>query len=105
MIDPISNTSTVVGSTITLSCTSRGSPPNTFSWIKDGNPIMQSTSITTVTHTNSNAVFRTDYTIDGVTINDSGTYTCTVANPIGSDSGIITVTVLGMEFLFAIITN
>ena len=96
MIDPLSNIITFVDSSITLSCTSRGSPPETFTWMKDGVPITQSNSITTVTYTNTDAVFRTDYTIDSATTSDSGTYTCTVTNPIGSDSGIITVTVNGM---------
>ena len=85
-----------VGSDLTLSCTSKCSPPDTFTWRKDSGPIVQSTSITTVTHTNSSAVFRADYSIDNVTTNNSGTYTCTVTNPIGSDSKIINVTVTGM---------
>ena len=95
MIDPpISSTVTVVdGSTLTLSCTSRGSPPDTFTWRKDGGPIVQPTSITTVTHTNTSAVFRADYFINSVTTSDSGTYRCTVTNPMGSDSKTITVNV------------
>ena len=96
MIDRISNITTLVGSSITLSCTSRGSPPDTFTWMKDGVPITQSTSITTVTYTNTDAVFHANYTIDNTTISDSGTYTCTVTNPIGSDSETITFTVNGM---------
>jgi len=100
MIDPpsSSNVTVVVGSPLTLSCTSRGSPPDTFTWRKDSGPIVQSTSITTVNHTNTNAVFRADYSINSVTTSDSGTYTCTVINPIGSDSETITVNV-GMFFL------
>ena len=90
---PSSSTMTVVtGSSITLSCTSRGSPPDTFTWRKDSDPIVQSTSIIRVSHTNTIAVFRADYTIDSVTTNDSGIYTCTVTNPIGSSSGTISVT-------------
>ena len=100
MIDPpsSSNVTVVVGPPLTLSCTSRGSPPDTFTWRKDSGPIVQSTSITTVNHTNTNAVFRADYSINSVTTNDNGTYTCTVTNPIGSDSETITVNV-GMFFL------
>ena len=97
MIDtPSSSTVTVIiGSPLTLSCTSRGSPPDTFIWIKDGDQtVLQSTSITAVDHTNTNAVFRANYSIDSVTANDNGTtYTCTVTNPIGSDS--VTITVIG----------
>ena len=98
MIDPpsSSNVTVVVGSPLILSCTSRGSPPDTFTWSKDGGPIVQSTSITTVTHTDTSAVFHADYSINSVTTSDSGTYTCTVTNPIGSDSETITVNIVGM---------
>jgi len=92
MIDPPSSPVKVaIGMSVTLSCTSQGSPPDTFTWRKDSGPIVQSTSITTVTHTDTSAVFRANYTINSVTTNDSGTYTCTVTNPIGSDSETITV--------------
>ena len=93
MIDTpsLSTVTVVVGSPLSLSCTSRGSPPDTFTWRKDSGPIVQSTSITTVTHTDTSAVFRANYSINSVTTSDSGTYTCTVINPIGSDSGTITV--------------
>jgi len=92
MIDPLSFPVRVaIGMSVTLSCTSRGSPPDTFTWRKDSGPIVQSTSITTVTHTNTSAVFRTDNSINRVTTSDIGTYTCTVTNPIGSDSETITV--------------
>ena len=97
MIDtPSSSTVTVAdGSPLTLSCTSRGSPPDTFTWRKDGGSILQSTSITAVTYDDDSAVFRADYSIDSVTAGDIGTYTCTVTNPIGSDSATITVVVTG----------
>ena len=94
MIDtPSSSTVTVnVSDPVTLSCTSRGSPPDTFTWRKDNDlTVLQSTSITAVDHTDTRAVFRADYSIDSVTISDRGTYTCTVTNPIGSDSTTITV--------------
>ena len=68
---------------VTLTCTSSGSPPDTFTWMKDGIPVTQSTNITTVTYNNTVAVFSSSYTIG---ISDNGTYTCTVINPIGSDS-------------------
>ena len=81
-----------VGDSLTLSCTSRGSPPDTLTWRKDNDPtVLQSTSITTVHYTSTSAVFRADYSINSVTASDNGTYTCTGANPIGSDSATITV--------------
>jgi len=89
---PSSNLTLAVGSSLTLSCTSRGSPPDTFTWMKDSGPILQSTNITTVTHTDTSAVFRANYSISSVTTSDSGTYTCTVTNPIGSDNMMINVT-------------
>ena len=88
-----------IGSDITLSCTSSGSPPDTFMWMKDGVPITPSPSVTTVTHTNTEAVFSTSYTISNVSISDNGTYTCTVTNPIGSDNHTITVNIRKLLYL------
>ena len=86
-----------VGATITLSCVSRGSPPDTFTWRKDNDPLMlPSTSITVLEHTGINAIFQANYTIDSVDLDNNGTYTCTVANPIGSDSANITIITIGM---------
>ena len=94
-IDPISpNTMTVnVGDPLTLSCTSRGSFPDTFTWRKDNGPVLQSTT-TPVTYNNNRAVFHADYSIASVTTSDSGTYTCNVTNPIGSDGAVITVNII-----------
>ena len=96
MIDtPSSSTITVnVGDPLTLSCTSRGSPPDTFTWRKDNGPVLQSTT-TPVTYNDNSAVFRANYSIASVTISDSGTYTCNVTNPIGTASAVITVVVIG----------
>ena len=57
--------------------------------MKDGVPITQSTSITAVNYTNTSAVFSTNYTINNFSTSDIGTYTCTVSNPIGSDSKVV----------------
>ena len=101
MIDTPSIVTVNVGSSLTLSCTSRGSPPDVFTWRKDNDPtVLQSTSITAVDYTSTSAVFRANYSIDSVTTSDSGTYTCTVTNPIGSDSATITVVVIGKLLLY-----
>ena len=96
MIDPMPpSTMTVnVGDPLMLSCTSQGSPPDTFTWRKDNGPVLQSTT-TPVTYNDNSAVFRADYSIGSVTTSDSGTYTCTVTNPIASNSATITVVVIG----------
>ena len=85
----------VVGSPLTLSCTSQGSPPDTFTFMKDGMPVTPPPSVNPVTHTETMAIFRANYSINSVATSDSGTYTCTVTNPIGSDSETITVNVVG----------
>ena len=98
---PSSSTVTVSsGDLVTLSCTSQGSAPDTFTWRKDNGPVLQSTT-TPVTYNAGSAVFRADYSIDSATTSDSGTYTCTVTNPIGSDSA--TIIVYGMLFRAATI--
>ena len=97
MIDPPSSSTVtvVVGDSLTLSCTSRGSPPDTFTWMKDGTPAPLIPTLTAVTHNPTDAIFRSDYNISSTTTSDMGTYTCIVTNPIGSDSFTITVIVNG----------
>ena len=92
----------VLGSGITLTCTSSGSPPDTFTWMKDGVPVTQPTDITTVTYTNTMAVFSSCYTISNVSANDNGTYTCTVTNPIGSDNNNFTIYIRKLSYLLFI---
>ena len=89
------------GSPLTLSCTSQGSPPDTFTWMKDGTPAPLTPNLTTLTHDSTTADFRSDYVINNVTITDGGTYTCSIANPIGNDSLNITVTIYG-KYLYPI---
>ena len=89
MINP---PSLAFGGSLRLSCMSRGSPPDTFIFIKDGTPITPPASVDTVSHSKEEAVFKIDYTIN---ISDSGTYTCTVTNPIGNDSEAFTISAYG----------
>jgi len=58
--------------------------------------MLDSTSVTAETHTSTSAVFHANYAIDLVTTSNNGTYTCTVANPIGNDSASITIITTGM---------
>ena len=81
----------VIGSPLNLSCISSGSPPDTFIWMKDGVVITHSTNITAVNHTNTSAVFSTNYTISNLDIKDNGTYMCIISNPIGNDNKTINV--------------
>jgi len=68
--------------------------------MKDGSPVTSSPTLNAVNHDSNNAVFRSDYTIKSVTTSDSGRYTCTVTNPIGSDSQTISVVAVSGEFKF-----
>ena len=63
--------------------------------MKDGTPAPLTPTLTGVNHDATNAEFRSDYTISNVTTSDSGTYTCTVTNPIGTNTSSITLTVTG----------
>ena len=101
IIDPPSSSTVtvVVGNSLTLSCTSRSSPPDTFTWMKDGTPAPLTPTLTTVTHDSTTANFRSNFTISSINETDSGVYTCTVTNPIGSDSQTITVFVVTGELM------
>ena len=88
---PSSTIELIPGSSLTLSCTSRGSPPDTFTWKKDG--VLLPTNITIVDYTSTSAVFRVNYPIANITTSDAGVYTCTITNPIGNDS--VTIYVAG----------
>jgi len=97
MIDPPSSSTVTVavGDSFTLSCNSRGSPPDTFTWMKDGIVLNPQPNVITLAHDSTTANFQTNYTISNVATSDSGTYTCTAINPIGSDSENIGVVVTG----------
>ena len=88
-----------------LSCTSRGSPPDTFTWMKDGTPVISSPTLNTVNHDSTNAEFRSVYTINSITTSDSGTYTCTATNPIGSDSQTINVFAVDGKLIYSTVSS
>ena len=89
----LSAVNVIIGSSLTLTCISFGSPPDTFFWIKDGVPIAQSANITTIHYNSTDASFSTSYTINNANISDNGTYSCNVTNPIGSNSHTFTINI------------
>ena len=98
MIDPPSSVRVAIGMSVTLSCTSQGSPPDTFTLMKGSTTVTTPLNVTPVMHTETMAVFLLEYTIENVTAEAAGTYICTVTNPIGSDSQTITVVIGEFEF-------
>ena len=107
MIDPpsSSNVTVAIRGSYMLFCTSRGSPPDTFTWMKDGSPVISSSTLNTVNHDSTNAEFRSVYTINRMTTSDSGTYTCTVTNPIGSDSQTISVFAVDGKLIYSTVSS
>ena len=83
----------VFGSNFTLTCISSGSPPDTFTWMKNGVQLTQSSNITALNHTITDAIFSSSYTISNIGVGDNGTYMCTVTNPIGNDSHTIIINI------------
>ena len=67
--------------------------------MKDDDIVTQSTDITTVTYTNTTAVFTSSYTISNVSISDNGTYTCAVTNPIGTDNNSFTINIRKLLYI------
>ena len=80
------NVNSTLGDSVSLTCTSEGSPPDTFTWVKDGIELQNNIITTSVTYTASAAVFQSTYSISNFSSSDIGTYTCTVTNPIGNAS-------------------
>jgi len=96
-----------IGFPLVLSCTSEGSPPDTFTWSKDSYGLI-STDLVTIRsriHTSTVAVFDAEYFMHQLTLNDSGVYICNVTNPLGTDSRAITVNVYGTYLLSIFISS
>ena len=88
---PLAVVEGVIGESLTLTCTSEGSPPDTFTWMKDGVPIHYNIRNISESHTKTEVKFKSTYTISSFSADDAGNYTCNVTNPIGSASENITV--------------
>ena len=98
---PLQTIHTTLGDSISLICTSEGSPPDTFTWMKDGIELQNNIITTSVTYTGTTAVFQSTYSISNFSSSDIGTYTCTVTNPIGSDSLEISLNAIsGKQILY-----
>jgi len=82
-----------------LSCTSRGSPPDTFTWMKDDSLIVPTPTFITVNHNSTAAVFRSEYVINSVNTSDDGRYSCIATNPIGKDRKTINVVTVNGGFI------
>ena len=67
--------------------------------MKDGTVLDPQPNVVTLAHDSTTANFQSNYTISSVTTSDSGTYTCTVTNPIGIDDKTISVVVTGEMIL------
>ena len=63
--------------------------------MKDGTVLDPQPNVVTLAHDSTTANFQTNYTINNFTTSDSGTYTCSVTNPIGSDNKSISASVNG----------
>ena len=87
-----SHINTDAGVSVSLTCRSRGSVPDSFTWGQDGSTYGSGTT-TAETYTSSSAVYRSTYTINRAQSYHTGTWTCTVSNLIGSDSASITLQV------------
>ncbi|XP_065905199.1 cell adhesion molecule DSCAML1-like isoform X2 [Dysidea avara] len=79
------------GDPLNLTCISERSPPDTFTWMKDGIPILKNITTVSVAYTKTIAVFQSNYSIANFSTNDIGNYTCSITNPLGSASKEITV--------------
>ena len=66
--------------------------------MKDGVELQNNIVTTSVTYTSTVAVFQSTYSISNFSSSDTGTYTCTITNPIGTDSLNISLdTIIGKQ--------
>ena len=66
--------------------------PTSYSWEKDGTPVDSAAVTNTVVDATTT---QTSLSIASAQFSDAGAYRCTATNSQGSDSGDITLTVLG----------
>jgi aromatic ring hydroxylase len=93
ILNPEANFTAKAGQSVTLVCVVSGSSPY-INWYRDGK--VRSPTHTSVT---GNSVTTADLTIDNVQAEDSGGYTCTVSNYMGSINTQMYLVVQGKDTL------
>ena len=78
----------LTGDTLELNCSSYGSPELQYSWVR--NTRSGRSMFPTNTTSNNNNI-----TINNVTVDDEGVYTCTVSNEVGNSSYDVFITIIG----------
>ena len=86
------------GGRLALSCDARGVPRPTIAWMHNSSFAMPSANFSTGNLTDK--VTRSILTVQRVSLNDSGVYSCHASNALGQDSTIQTVIVQGMHVAF-----
>uniref|UniRef100_A0A3Q4GLS1 receptor protein-tyrosine kinase n=1 Tax=Neolamprologus brichardi TaxID=32507 RepID=A0A3Q4GLS1_NEOBR len=79
-----------VSSTVTLRCMAAGTPNPTVAWTKNNHTVVESSGVTLNQQNRS-------LTIQRVTKEDSGLYTCTVCNSLGCDTAQASLSTEGAE--------
>ena len=82
------------GDTLELNCSSNGSPALQYSWSRNASSGQNMFPIDTIKDSNY-------ITINNVTIDDGGVYTCTVNNEFGNSSYDILIYIIGKNHLYA----
>lgn len=78
---------------LSLDCTVANACPSNLTWLIDGTPVVQGAGVTV-----TNTLTSSQLNIAAVTNMDFGTYTCVIANSIGSALGVAYVREMG-EFV------
>ena len=87
-------------STVTLTCVVQSLTAPTLNWTTDANVNLTSTSLVS---NNDNSIHNSTLTLEQVTLDNIGEYTCTVKNVGGEMSDMINVIVYGKEMCIFII--
>ena len=78
------------GDTMKLNCSSKGSPKLQYSWSRNTSSDLNMFPTNTTSYSNY-------ITINNVTVDDEGVYSCTVSNEGGNSSYDIFITIIGKD--------